>query len=103
MRIEYVFYTTEESLDVPTYSYWYYDVKAKLDHGFCIDVDFNDNVDISTLWAYNDFSEMNSIKSLEELKNYIENHYNEVDTFERKECLDELIGFITCKLQKEVA
>jgi hypothetical protein len=104
MRYDYVFYTTEELLeDLPHYSHHFYNIRADLDHGFCIEIDNDDNVNVNTIWGYNDFSEMNSINSLEELKKYLEKHYDTVDTVERKECLEELIGFITCQLQKEVA
>lgn len=102
MIYSYTFYETDESFD---YGDWYAPCTcyAGLQHGFEIDVDKNDNVDIKTLHGYNDYSEMNRIKTLPELKQYIVDHIHEVQEDNNRECLEELVDFITCQIAREVA
>ena len=74
---KYIFYTTDESFDYgdfPNSTYYY-----ECEHGFKIDID---NPTMDTFEAFGDYSEMNKLKSLEEIKDYIIAHFKEVQEFE---------------------
>lgn len=101
----YTMYTTEEKFEAPDiYSDHTYGYRADVEHGFQIEVDLEDNVYIETLCGFNDFSDIEKeCKTLEELKNFLQEHLDEVDNKCHKECVEELIECITYQLQKEVA
>lgn len=100
MAQEYNFYTTDESFDYngPFGTATQYETGY---HGFSIEVDKNDIIDITSLDAYGDYTEMqDKCKTLEDLKKYLEEHLDEVQEDEEKhrytnrECFEELIEII---------
>ena len=103
--MEYVFYQTDCSFDYDspfgTATYYDYD-----NHGFEVAIDINDNIDMSTFQAFGDFEEMNhKCKTLEDLKNYILEHYNEIQDVlniyhPNQEAFDELLEIINDNLKK---
>lgn len=103
--MEYLFYQTDYSFDYnsPFGTSTYYDYD---NHGFEIEIDINDNIDMSSFQAFGDYEEMNrKCKTLEDLKNYILEHYNEIQEFEgyrysNKEVFDELLDIIDDNLKK---
>ena len=101
MIYSFKFYETDESFD---YADWYAPCTccSYLEHGFEIDIDKDDKVDIKTLHGFNDFWEMNKIKTLPELKQYIVDHIHEVQEDKDRECLEELVDFITCQISREM-
>ena len=103
MRYEYTFYETDESFDYADWMYGNCTCHRVMPHGFQIEIDNEDNVDIDTLDAYGDFEEMNKIKTLSELKAYLVQNLKEVERIDDKECIEELVDFITCQLAREVA
>lgn len=100
MKYDYIFYVTDESFDYgdfPGSSYY-----EKNNHGFSIDIDSNNVIDIASLTPFGDFySEMKNIKTLEELKQYLEIKLKEVKEWEIEESqftnleiFEELIKFL---------
>ena len=103
--MEYVFYQTDESFDYGDWSWggtWY----EYANHGFEIEIDSNDNIDMSSFQAFGDYEEMNhKCKTLEDLKNYILEHYNEIQDVlniyhPNQEAFDELLEIINDNLKK---
>ena len=103
---EYIFYQTDYSFDYngPFGTSTYYDYD---DHGFEIEIDINDNIDMSSFQAFGDYEEMNRrCKTLEDLKNYILEHYNEIQEYDEHLCypnqelFDELLEIIDDNLKK---
>ena len=102
---EYIFYQTDCSFDydspVGTATYYDYD-----NHGFEVAIDINDNIDMTTFQAFGDYEEMNhKCKTLEDLKNYIVEHYNEIQDVlniyhPNQEAFDELLEIINDNLKK---
>lgn len=103
MLHEYIFYEIDESFDYADWMFANCTCHCVTSHGFKIDVDKNDNVDITSLDAYGDFDEMNKIKTLSELKDYLLQNLKEVERIDDRECIEELVDFITCQLAREVA
>ena len=104
--MEYIFYQTDESFDYGDWS-WGGTWEEHANHGFEIEIDSNDNIDMSSFNAFGDYEEMNhKCKSLEDLKNYILEHYDEIQEFEgfyrysNKEVFDELLEIIDDNLKK---
>ena len=103
--MEYLFYQTDYSFDYnsPFGTSTYYDYD---NHGFEIEIDINNNIDMSSFQAFGDYEEMNrKCKTLEDLKKYILEHYNEIQEFEgyrysNKEVFDELLDIIDDNLKK---
>ena len=103
--MEYIFYQTDYSFDYnsPFGTSTYYDYD---NHGFEIEIDINNNIDMSSFQAFGDYEEMNrKCKTLEDLKKYILEHYNEIQEFEgyrysNKEVFDELLDIIDDNLKK---
>lgn len=105
--MEYVFYQTDCSFDFdgPFGTETYHDYE---NHGFEIEIDSNDNIDMSSFQAFGDYEEMNhKCKTLEDLKNYILEHYNEIQEYEEfdryysnQEVFDELLEIINDNLKK---
>lgn len=100
MKFNYDFYITDGSFDYGDFDYVCNDY-----HGFSIDIDKNNFVDITSLDAYGDYEEMNSkCKTLSSLRDYIIEHLNEIKEFERFskytniELFKELISFINDSL-----
>ena len=108
MKYDYIFYTTDGSFDYgdfPGGTYHCLDY-----HGFSIDMDERDWIDIASLEAYGDYCEMeDKCKSLEELKIYLINHLHEVREYEEHkeysftnlEIFKELIDLINDCLREE--
>lgn len=91
---DYIFYTTDESFDY--WSPWGCTTeKVEIPHGFTIAVDSEDNPDFASLEGFGDYSEVNNLKSLEELKGYILEHINEIaNGGDDPEIFLELVSFI---------
>lgn len=104
--MEYIFYQTDESFDYGDWS-WGGTCNEYANHGFEVEIDNNDNIDMSSFQAFGDYEEMNhKCKTLENLKNYILEHYNEIqefdgfDRYSNKEVFDELLDIINDNLKK---
>ena len=103
--MEYIFYQTDCSFDYdsPFGTATYYDYE---NHGFEVEIDHNDNIDMSSFQAFGDYEEMNhKCKTLEDLKNYILEHYNEIQDVlniyhPNQEAFDELLEIINDNLKK---
>lgn len=74
---KYVFYKTDESFDYGDFPNSTYHCEAE--HGFNIDID---NPSLETFEAFGDYADMNDLKSLAEIKDYIIAHLKEVQEFE---------------------
>ena len=104
--MEYIFYQTDESFDYGDWS-WGGTWIEYANHGFEVEIDNNDNIDMSSFQAFGDYEEMNhKCKTLEDLKNYILEHYNEIQDVEgfgkypNKEVFGELLDIINDNLKK---
>lgn len=105
--MEYIFYQTDESFDYGDWS-WGGTCNEYANHSFEIEIDSNDNIDMSSFQAFGDFEEMNyKCKTLEDLKNYILEHYHEIQDYDdldiycaRSEKFNELLEIINDNLQK---
>ena len=102
--LEYIFYQTDCSFDFdgPFGTETYHDYE---NHGFEVVIDINDNIDMNTFQAFGDYEEMNrKCKTLEDLKNYILEHYNEIQEFEGfdrySNGFDELLDIINDNLKQ---
>lgn len=102
---EYIFYQTDESFDYGDWS-WGGTWNEYANHGFEVAIDINDNIDMSTFQAFGDYEEMNhKCKTLEDLKNYILEHYDEIQDYDglcysNHELFDELLESINDNLKK---
>lgn len=102
---EYIFYQTDESFDYGDWS-WGGTWNEYANHGFEVAIDINDNIDMSTFQAFGDYEEMNhKCKTLEDLKNYILEHYDEIQDYDglcysNHELFDELLEIINDNLKK---
>jgi hypothetical protein len=103
MRYEYNFYEEDVSFDYADWMFGNCTCHSIMPHGFKIEITRDDKVMIETLDAYGDYQEMDNIKTLPELKDYLVEHLDEVEGKTSRECFEELIDFITCQLQCEVA
>ena len=104
MRFSFDFYTTDDSFDYgdfpggTCYQLGY--------HGFYIDADNDNRLDLDSLKGYGDFARMeDDISSLEDLKEFIVQHLDEVREiggfgYTNLDCLDEFIEIIDDNLQK---
>ena len=108
MKLTYNFYTTDESFDFGDFPNGTCHQTAE--HGFSIEHNGKTNdLDINSLNTYGDFEEMNNIKTLGELKEYLLSHLDEVQDFDfeckytNKEVFEELIEIIDENLQKIAA
>jgi hypothetical protein len=105
--LEYIFYQTDCSFDYdsPFGTATYYDYE---NHGFELEIDSNDNINMSSFQAFGDYEEMNhKCKTLDDLKNYILEHYQEIQDYDdlddycaRSERFDELLDIINDNLKK---
>lgn len=76
--MELYFYTTDESFSYGDWS-WGGVCHQTGYHGFSVDVDIHNNIDMSTFEPEGDYLvEMENIKTLEELKEYLASHLHEV-------------------------
>lgn len=93
MRYEYILYTTDSSFsygDFPNSTF--IDIEQ---HGFSLDIDKDDKVDITSIRAFGDCSyELSSIKTEKELIEFIFNNIDKVEREEIVECLNELVFFL---------
>ena len=104
--MEYIFYQTDESFDYGDWS-WGGTWNEYANHGFELDIDSNYSIDMTKFQAFGDYEEMNDkCKTLEDLKNYILEHYNEIqefdgfDRYSNKEVFNELLDIINDNLKK---
>ena len=105
--MEYIFYQTDCSFDYdsPYGTATYYDYEK---HGFEVKIDSSNNIDMDTFQAFGDYEEMNhKCKTLEDLKNYILQCYDEIQEYEyfdsyysNQEVFDELLEIINDNLKK---
>ena len=105
-RIEYIFYDTDASFDylgpfgVETYHY----VES---HGFNIEMDVNDNINLNTIEGFGDFVDIENCKTLESLYKYILDNLDNVQESEedselsRRELLEELLSTISDGIDKK--
>ena len=97
MLHDYVFYKTDESFDYET-GYGNVTQTEIAEHGFSIEIDSDNNINISSLSGYGYFEEMNNkCKTLQELKKYIQDNLNET---QNKKPLENLITTININLAK---
>lgn len=98
MRYEYIFYSTDKSFDYgdfPNSTYTEFE-----NTGFFIEIDKNDNVDISTLEGFGDFEGIEKqIKTAEDLIKFISDNKCNIENARRamftyRELLEELIEFL---------
>ena len=103
--MEYIFYQTDESFDYGDWS-WGGTWEEYANHGFEIEIDNNDKIDMSSFDAFGDYEEMNDkCKTLEDLKSYILEHYNEIQQYgdlcySNQEIFDELLEIIDDNIKK---
>ena len=118
MQYEYIFYTTDESFDFGDFpsesrgcsaSHFHSRTCDQREyHGFSIDIDKENNIDISSLKWLGDYSET-QITTLQGLKEFIKTHLNEVEEIDDSlniyyqytniELFEELIELIDDNLQ----
>ena len=104
---EYIFYQTDCSFDYdgPMGPETFYDYE---NHGFELFIDKNNNIEMSLFEAFGDYEDMNEkCKTLEDLKSYIIEHYNEIQNYDesdnyyaRSDRFDELLDIINDNLKK---
>lgn len=106
MRYEYNFYITDESFDYGDFPGATFRETVK--HGFSIEINADNNVNINTLQSYGDYSSLqDEIKSLSELKDYIESHLSEIEEHDENEIITnyylflELTDFIKDQIKEE--
>lgn len=70
-------------------------------HGFSIDLDSEDNPDFNSLEGFGEFDDVNDLKSLEELKQYILDNMSMIkDSGDEPERFLELVSFIDDYLEE---
>ena len=94
MQYNYIYYRTDGSFDYDgpfgTETEYVEDL-----HGFSIDLDSEDNPDFNSLEGFGEFDDVNELKSLEELRDYILNNMKEIrETGDDPERFLELVSFI---------
>lgn len=104
---EYIFYQTDCSFDFdgPFGTETYHDYE---NHGFEVNIDYDYKIDMSSFQAFGDYEEMDhKCKTLEDLKNYILEHYHEIQDYDdlhrccpNQKVFDELLDIINDNLQK---
>lgn len=100
MIFDYIFYTKDESFDYGDFPGG--TCNCITEHGFSIDVNKDDFVDIKTLQPLGDYADsMKDIKTLEELKEFIIKHLDECEDDTGKDCLMELCVFINDTIEKQ--
>lgn len=99
MEYNYIYYRTDASFD---YGDWPGAVCYQTDlHGFSIDLDNDDKPDFNSLEGFGEFSDVNDLKSLEELKQYILDHMHLIkESGNDPECFLELVSFIDDYLEE---
>lgn len=96
---DYDFYTTDESFDYPSPFGYDYTENIIQPHGITVYMDTNNIISKWSGYGYFDY-EISNIKTLQELKEYIIAHLDEIDestndsNFTRRELIDELLEFI---------
>ena len=106
MRYEYNFYITDESFDYGDFPGA--TVTETVKHGFSIEINSDNKVDISSLESYNDYSEIQEkVKTLQELLDYIESHLEEIEEHDENEIITnyylflELTDFLREQIKEE--
>ena len=94
MQYNYIYYRTDGSFD-----YWGpfgLETEHVTDlHGFSIDLDSEDNPDFNSLEGFGEFDDVNDLKSLEELNQYILDNMSMIkDSGDEPERFLELVSFI---------
>ncbi len=102
MDYDYTFYTTED------YQEWYGRCVPETEyHGVTVNIDKNDNV--LSWYGYGDFGyEISLCKTVEQLRDYIKSHLNEVQEFKgdnfsytNKELFEELIDILNDNIEQK--
>lgn len=101
MKHDYIFYTTDDSFDYGDRT-WY----ETGYHGFCIDIDKNDNICMSSLKGYGEFYDIEECKTYKDLYNYIDKHEDYItewspEDFNNAEIFEELKSILLVKWLKE--
>lgn len=106
MRYEYNFYITDESFDYGDFPGA--TVTETVKHGFSVEIDSDNKVDINSLESYGDYSQLqNEIKTLQGLLDYIEAHLSEVEEHDENEIITnyylflELTDFLREQIKEE--
>ena len=94
MQYNYIYYRTDGSFDY--LAPWGIETEHVTDlHGFSIELDSEDNPDFNSLEGFGEFDDVNDLKSLEELKQYILDNMKEIrETGDNPERFLELVSFI---------
>lgn len=94
MIYDFIYYTTDESFDYGDFAGGTYHQVCL--HGFSIELTKDDKPLIETLDGYGDFAvEINEIKTLKQLKDFILKNMNEIrDSGTKEEIFLELVSFI---------
>ena len=96
MKYEYIYYIEDTSFDYGDFTHY-----ETSPHGFEIEIDCNNNVDISTLRGFGGYYFMCEIKTLQELKNVLVSQMNEIEIQKNVELFEELIRFISVQITNE--
>lgn len=96
MKYDFIFYQTDCSFtygDFPGAT-----VQAHEDHGFSIEIDCNDNVNIKSIKSFGDYYRMASeIKTLNDLKRFVRKHIPDIEAIKNLS-LEENIEYFKCIL-----
>lgn len=82
MLYTFIFYKTDESFDFGDFPGSTISIKDV--HGFDIEIDRYDNVDLTSLTGFGNFSYFSKIQSLNQLKTEIINNLSDIDEFPDK-------------------
>lgn len=102
MKHNFIFCETDEGFeygDFPNSNFY-----QTQEHGFSIDINKDNYVNIDSLETYGACDEMNiKCKTLQELRQYIEQHLNEIkdNKYSKLECFNELLCFINDSILKD--
>lgn len=96
MKYEYIYYIEDTSFDYGNFTHYEHSPS-----GFEIEIDSDNNVDISTIQGFGGYLFMSDIKTLEQLKNVLVSQMNEIEIPENVELFEELIRFISVQIENE--
>lgn len=100
MKYNYIFFTEDCSFDYNGPFGTATQREAEL-HGFCIDIDTDNNININSLKGYGAFADIESCKNLIEMYQYIEDNKHYAEDYTRLELLLELQEIILQNAKSE--
>ena len=101
MQYNYIYYRTDGSFDYLSPFGVATEYVEDL-HGFSIDLDSEDNPDFNSLEGFGEFDDVNDLKSLEELRDYILANMKEIrESGDDPERFLELVSFIDDYLEEQ--